>query len=92
MGSAADGQLAELAAAIAVELLKASPAIVEGEQRTVAAAIAGAIAQNFATEAEINREAEATLASLRSSVSGMDKDTLLRGIRDRIAKRRGFVL
>ncbi len=81
--------LSVLAEHIAADLCGAS---VNGSQSQVVAVIRQAIEANFKTEQAINREAERTFESLGSSTSGMDRGKLVAGIRERIAKSRGFVL
>ena len=70
---------------------EASPAI-KGPHGVVAEAVSAAISANFAAEASIQLEAERTFEKLGSSTSGMDRDTLLRGLKERISQARGFAL
>lgn len=51
-----------------------------------------ALRENFREEARIDREAERMLGELGRQSAGMDQRTLLRKIREKIAKERGFVL
>lgn len=84
--------LSLLAETIAAALCGGSQASVRGSQSQVAAVIREAIEANFKTEQAINREAERTFEALGSSTSGMDRGKLIAGMRERIAKSRGFVL
>ena len=70
---------------------EASPAI-KGPHGVVAEAVSAAVSANFAAEASIQIEAERTFEKLGSSTSGMDRGTLLRGLKERIAQARGFAL
>jgi len=83
--------LGALAAAIADDLCIKKPAAVSGSPQEVARAVEAAIRDNLRLEEEVKREAERALAQLGSSAAGMDKNKLLHGIRDRIAKQKGFV-
>lgn len=80
-----------LARGLAEELTAGANPAVRGEPAAVAAVIARMVAANFAQEEAIDREAERTLANLPAA-PGMDKGKLLAGIRERLAKKRGFVL
>jgi len=80
-----------LARELADELTGGAKPAVRGESSAVAAAIIRTVEANFAQEEAIDREAERTLANLPAA-PGMDKGKLLAGIRDRLAKKRGFVL
>lgn len=81
-----------LAAAIAEDLCKGTDAIVKGGSNIVAEAVSGAIRENFRIEEEIEQAASSALRQLGSETSGMDKGKLLAGIRERLARQRGFVL
>jgi hypothetical protein len=81
-----------LAIQIATDLCREDPPAVRGEMAKVAAAVANAIAQNFAQEAAIRREAEEALRKIGHQGPTMDADKLLQGISERLAKQRGFVL
>jgi len=84
--------LNSLTAALAEDLCgSASPAVI-GNVRIVAEVIGGAIRENFRIEEEINRAADSALRQLGSETLGMDKGKLVAGIRERLAKQRGFVL
>ena len=82
----------QIAARIAGVLTGGDRPAVTGEPATVAAVIRKTLIADFATEASINREAEEALAALPPLNPGMDKGRLLAGFRERIAKKRGFVL
>jgi len=84
--------LSALAEHIASRLCNGPEASVEGSQSRVAAVVRQAIEANFKTEQAINREAERTFERLGSSTSGMDRGKLIAGMRERIAKTKGFVL
>jgi hypothetical protein len=84
--------LKALAAAIANDLCEGSDAPVSGNRAIVAQLVERIIQENFRTEEEIQREAERSLAALGASTAGMDRGKLLAGIRERLAKQRGFVL
>ncbi len=82
----------QIAARIAGVLTAGDQPAVKGEPARIAAVIKKTIVADFATEATINREAEKALAALPALGPGMDKGKLLLGLRERIAKKRGFVL
>ncbi len=84
--------MSALAEHIASRLCSGPEASVEGNQSRVAAVVRQAIEANFKTEQAINREAERTFERLGSSTSGMDRGKLIAGMRERIAKTKGFVL
>lgn len=81
-----------LAALVARHLLSGKEAPVSGDPSVLAAAVATAIVANFKTEAEIERQARKKLESLGRETDGMDHAKLLQGIRQHLAKERGFVL
>lgn len=82
----------KLAISIATDLCREDPPAVRGEMSKVAAAVANAIAANFAAEAAIRREAEQALAQLGRQGPQIDPARLFQGICERIAKQKGFVL
>jgi hypothetical protein len=84
--------LDSLGQAIAAELCAGADAPVEGKARDAAALIAAVIERNFATEAAIEREVEQQIAKLGAQAAGMDPHKLRAGLRERIAKHKGFVL
>jgi hypothetical protein len=85
--------LAALAEAVADDLCVKPGAPVSGNPRGVAKISEEAVRENLRVEEEILREAEGALAQLvKGSAAGMDQQKLLAGLRERIAKKRGFVL
>jgi hypothetical protein len=82
----------KLAISIATDLCREDPPAVRGEMSKVAAAVANAIAANFAAEAAIRREAEQALQQLGRQGPQIDPAKLFQGICERIAKQKGFVL
>ncbi len=82
----------KLAIQIATDLCREDPPAIKGDMAKVAAAAANAIARNFATEAEIRREAEAALAQMGRQAPHLDPNKLMAGLCERIAKQKGFVL
>jgi hypothetical protein len=82
----------KLAISIATDLCREDPPAVRGEMSKVAAAVANAIASNFAAEAAIRREAEQALQQLGRQGPQIDPAKLFQGICERIAKQKGFVL
>jgi hypothetical protein len=81
-----------LAAAIADDLCGLPGAPATGNPQALTRVIADAIRENFRLEEEVEREAERALSALGSSASGMDQHKLIAGLRERIAKKKGFVL
>lgn len=92
MSSLTRDEIQRLAVSIATDLCREDPPAVRGEMSKVAAAVANAIAANFAQEAAIWREAREALAKLGQQGPGLDPARLLQGIGERIAKQKGFVL
>jgi hypothetical protein len=92
MAPAGSDEIGRLAASIAEALAGTPQGPVGGNPQTVAAVVEAAIRNNFQVEEQILREVDRTLNELGASATGMDRGKLLAGIRDRIAKKRGFVL
>jgi hypothetical protein len=84
--------LEALAAAIADDLVLKPGSPAKGSTQAAAAIVAEVIRENLRLEEEIEREAQKALAALGSSAAGMDQHKLLSGLRERIAKKKGFVL
>jgi hypothetical protein len=78
--------------AIARALCNGSPPAVKGPEATVAAAVTSALQENFRLEAAIEREVEKQIEQLGSSARGLDPAKLRAGLRERIAKQKGFTL
>ena len=85
-------EIQKLAVAIATDLARENPPVVRGEMAKIAAAVANAIAANFAEEARIEREVEEMVKSMGRQAAELDPAKLRRGIRERIDKQKGFVL
>ncbi len=85
-------ELARLAESIAEDLCSGMSPPVEGNPAEVARVVEEALRANFRSEVEIERAAEQALAELGPSAAGMDRGKLLAGLRERIAKKKGFVL
>jgi hypothetical protein len=81
-----------IALAMADDLCGRPDGPAKGNPPVVARLVADVIRENFRIEEEINREAERALAGLGTSTAGMDKQKLVAGLRERIAKKKGFVL
>ena len=60
--------------------------------QAVTRVVVDTLRENFRVEEEINREAEQALGALGRSTAGMDQHKLMAGLRERIAKKKGFVL
>ncbi len=91
----ADGMrvIEQMASRIASAVITGEPPAVKGDPAEIAAAVKRAIVTNLSEEATINKEAERLLDAMpEANRPGMDKDKLLAGLRERIAKKRGFVL
>ncbi len=84
--------LAALAAATAAELCNGSDPPVAGNVVIVAQLLERGIRENFLMEEQIVQAADQALRDLGPSSAGMDKGKLLTGLRERIAKQRGFTL
>ncbi len=81
-----------LASRIAGRLGAGKDALVTGDPSLLIGTVAAVVAANFKTAADIERQARAKLESLGNASAGMDKQTLLAGIREHLAKEKGFVL
>ena len=86
------GDVERLAARIAAELLNGDPVAIRGPVSVATKAVAVAINENLATEAAIEREAERAIEAMGRETLGMDRHKLVQGMRERLAKKRGFVL
>jgi len=84
--------LSALADAMADDLCVKPAAPIAANPRVVAKIAEDSVRENLRAEEEISREAERALAALGGSAAGMDQQKLLGGMRERIAKKRGFVL
>ena len=85
-------ELEAFAARVAQDLCASADPPIKGAHSAVATAVAAAIRANFAEEAEIDREVDQQITKLGATARGMDQDKLRSGLRERIAKQRGFVL
>jgi hypothetical protein len=84
-------EIEQLGRSLANDLCTSDPPLVKGPANTVADVIIRTIAGNFAEEAAIERDTQAALKAMGRQADGMDLEKLIPGIRDRIAKQRGFV-
>jgi len=85
-------QLEAIGVAIARALCTGQNPPVKGPEADVAAAVTGALQENFRVEAAIEREIDKQIEQLGSSAKGLDQAKLRTGLRERIAKQRGFAL
>ena len=85
-------ELEALSQSVATRLTDTAEPLVEGPADKVAAAVFEAVADNLRIEAEIDREADVTLEQLGRDSTGKDLAKLRQGIRERIAKKKRFVL
>jgi len=92
MASAAHTDLKKLAAAIANDLCDGPDAAVSANPAIVAQVVERGIQVNFRTEEEIYAEADKALRALGQTAADMDRGKLLAGLRERLAKQRGFIL
>lgn len=90
MSAPSRNEIERIAERIAHDLTRSEPPVVSGTDADVAAALAAVIAGNFATEAAIEREAQAALEGMGRAAYDMDKTKLLHGLRMRLAKQKGF--
>jgi hypothetical protein len=92
MDRSSSRELEDLATALAAKLCSGASPAVSGDANHVARTISRVLAANFAQAEEIEREARRTLERLGTETAGLDKGALLAGIRQRLAKQKGFVL
>ncbi len=85
-------QIEESCRRMATSLCRGDKPVLQGDENKVAAIIAAAIKADFEQERAINQEAEQALVGMGAAARGMDRGKLLQGIRERLAKQRGFVL
>jgi hypothetical protein len=90
--SVSAAQLEAVGVAIARALCTGGDAPVKGPEAAVAAAATAALQENFRLEAAIDREVENQIEKLGSSARGLDQEKLRAGLRERIAKQKGFAL
>lgn len=90
--SVSAAQLEAIGVAIARALCTGSNAPVKGPEAVVAAAATGALQENFRVETLIDREVDKQIEALGSSARGLDPIKLRAGLRERIAKQKGFAL
>jgi hypothetical protein len=90
--SVSAAQLEAIAIAIARALCASHNAPVKGPEADVAAVVIGALQENFRIEAAIEREIDKQIEQLGNSAKGLDQAKLRTGLRERIAKHKGFAL
>jgi len=90
--SVSAAQLEGIGLAIARALCTAAPPPVTGAEAAIAAAATAALQENFRLEAAIDREVEKQIEQLGSAARGLDPVKLRAGLRERIAKQKGFAL
>lgn len=90
--SVTGAQLEAIGVAIARALCTGGNPPVKGPEATVAAIAIAALQENFRLEATIEREVENQIEQLGGSVKGLDQTKLRAGLRERIAKQKGFAL
>lgn len=90
--SVSAAQLEAIGLAIARALCDGAGAPVKGPEATVAAAATAALQENFRLEAVIDREVDKQIEQLGNAARGLDQAKLRAGLRERIAKQKGFAL
>jgi len=90
--SVSGAQLEAIGIAIARALCAGGTAPVKGPEASIAAAAIAALQENFRLEAAIDQEVEKQIEKLGSSARGLDQTKLRAGLRERIAKQKGFAL
>ena len=90
--SVSAAQLEAIGIAIARALCSGASAPVKGPETVIAAAATTALQENFRLETVIDREVEKQIEQLGSSARGLDQAKLRAGLRERIAKQKGFAL
>jgi len=90
--SVSAAQLEAIGIAIARALCSGASAPVKGPEAAIAAASTAALQENFRLETVIDREVEKQIEQLGSSARGLDQAKLRAGLRERIAKQKGFAL
>jgi hypothetical protein len=90
--SVSAAQLEAIGIAIARALCSGASAPVKGPASAIAAAATIALQENFRLETVIDREVEKQIEQLGSSARGLDQAKLRAGLRERIAKQKGFAL
>jgi hypothetical protein len=90
--SVSASELEALGALIARALGEGGSPPVTGPAASINAAVIAALQENFRTEAAIEREVDRQIEALGASARGLDPDKLRSGLRDRIAKQKGFAL
>jgi len=90
--SVSAAQLESLGAAIARAVCVGPNAPVKGPEAMVASTAAAALQANFRAEAAIDSEVEKQIEKLGRAAAGLDQAKLRAGLRERIAKQKGFAL
>ena len=90
--SVSAAQLEAIGIAIARALCNGASAPVKGPETAVASAATTALQENFRLETVIDREVDKQIEQLGSSARGLDQAKLRAGLRERIAKQKGFAL
>jgi hypothetical protein len=90
--SVSAAQLEAIGVSIGRALCDGAGAPVKGPEAAVAATATAALQENFRLEAVIDREVDKQIEQLGSAARGLDQAKLRAGLRERIAKQKGFAL
>ena len=90
--SVSAAQLEAIGIAVARALCNGASAPVKGPEAAVAAAATAALQENFRLETVIDHEVDRQIEQLGSAARGLDQAKLRAGLRERIAKQKGFAL
>jgi hypothetical protein len=87
-----EGELHAIAAAVVKALLQQGFVRPKAEPAVIQRRIAELIARNMEEEDELEREAERLAQSHARQMVGMDQRRIIQGIKERLARERGFSL
>ena len=87
-----DGEVAQLAEAVVTALVKQGFVHPIANEKVLAARIGKLIVDTARAEQEIEEEAERLAAKHARQTSGMDQRKIVQGIKERLAKEKGFPL
>lgn len=90
--SVSANELEAIGLSIARALCEPSHPPVKGPADAIVRAVVSAMQENFRVEAAIEREVDDQIEKLGATARGLDPEKLRSGLRDRIAKQKGFAL
>jgi hypothetical protein len=87
-----EGEVQAIAAAVVKSLLKQGFVHPKGDAAAIQRRIVALIVQNLEEEEDLEREAERLAQAHARQMLGMDQRKIIQGIKERLARERGFSL